>query len=146
MITARFRKPIKVNDLIAASGMSRRKFFKSFARQIGVSPREHLQNVRISKAKKLLAQSRQPMHRIAKLCGYKNLNTFQIAFKRATGVSPGSYRPEGKTYSIREAAETLGLNYFAIYRLIRHGKLETCNARKRILIPQSGLFQFIRTE
>jgi hypothetical protein len=46
--------------------------------------------------------------------------------------SPSTPPVERLAYSIQEAADMLGVNYFSIYRLIQRGKLKTlpCVARQ----------------
>jgi excisionase family DNA binding protein len=50
-------------------------------------------------------------------------------------------------YSIPEAAEMLGLDYFSVYRLVQRGKLKACRAlRGKFLIPRTELFRLLNTE
>jgi excisionase family DNA binding protein len=50
-------------------------------------------------------------------------------------------------YSIPEAADMLGLDYFSVYRLIQRGKLKACRAlRGKFLIPRTELFRLLNTE
>ena len=58
--------------------------------------------------------------------------------------------PRGETerlaYSIREAADLLGVDYFSIYRLIQRGKLRACRAlRGKLLVPRSELLRLLKT-
>jgi excisionase family DNA binding protein len=50
-------------------------------------------------------------------------------------------------YSLREAAEMLGVNYFSVYRLVQRGKLKACRVlRGKFLIPRTELFRLLDTE
>jgi excisionase family DNA binding protein len=50
-------------------------------------------------------------------------------------------------YSIPEAAEMLGVNYFSVYRLVQRGKLKACRVlRGKFLIPRTELFRLLDTE
>ena len=50
-------------------------------------------------------------------------------------------------YSIPEAADMLGLDYFSVYRLIQRGKLKACRAlRGKFLIPRTELYRLLNTE
>ena len=50
-------------------------------------------------------------------------------------------------YSIPEAANLLGVDYFSVYRLVQRGKLKACRAlRGKFLIPRSELFRMLSTE
>ena len=50
-------------------------------------------------------------------------------------------------YSIPEAAEMLGVDYFSVYRLVQRGKLKACRAlRGKFLISRTELFRLLNTE
>ena len=50
-------------------------------------------------------------------------------------------------YSVREAADLLGVNYFSVYRLVQRGKLRACRAlRGKLLVPRSELLKLLKTE
>jgi AraC-like DNA-binding protein len=48
--------------------------------------------VRIERAKRLLAESTHKLEVLAGQCGYQSANTFCVAFKQATGMSPKQFR------------------------------------------------------
>ena len=55
--------------------------------------------------------------------------------------------PERLAYSIQEAADMLGVNYFSVYRLIQRGKLKPCRAlRGKLLVPRTELVKLLKTE
>jgi excisionase family DNA binding protein len=55
--------------------------------------------------------------------------------------------PERLAYSIQEAADMLGVNYFSVYRLIQRGKLKACRAlRGKLLVPRTELLKLLATE
>ena len=54
---------------------------------------------------------------------------------------------ERLAYSIQEAADLLGVNYFSVYRLIRRGKLRVCRAlRGKMLIARVELLRLLADE
>jgi excisionase family DNA binding protein len=54
---------------------------------------------------------------------------------------------ERLAYSVQEAAQLLGVNYFSVYRLVQRGKLKVCRAlRGKLLVPRSELLKLLRTE
>jgi excisionase family DNA binding protein len=66
---------------------------------------------------------------------------------------PKNHKPPKDTpkerlaYSIQEAADMLGVNYFSIYRLIQRGKLKPCRAlRGKLLVPRTELLKLLGTE
>jgi transcriptional regulator GlxA family with amidase domain len=87
-----WHRPIQVIDLVRAAAMSRRGFLKAFTRQTGRSPGGELRRLRLEGAMKLLVESDQTAQAIARRCGFKKVNSFNIAFKRATGLAPVQYR------------------------------------------------------
>jgi excisionase family DNA binding protein len=55
--------------------------------------------------------------------------------------------PERLAYSLQEAAELLGIDYFSVYRLIQRGKLRACRAlRGKLLVPRSELLRLLKDE
>jgi excisionase family DNA binding protein len=54
---------------------------------------------------------------------------------------------ERLAYSIQEAADMLGVNYFSVYRLIQRGKLKVCRAlRGKLLVPRTELLKLLQTQ
>jgi excisionase family DNA binding protein len=54
---------------------------------------------------------------------------------------------ERLAYSVQEAADLLGVNYFSVYRLIQRGKLKVCRAlRGKLLVPREELLKLLKTE
>ena len=72
--------------------MSRRGMHKAFLEHLGRTPGQELQRIRIERAKKLLADTTQKIETIADDCGYQSINSFCVAFKRATGMSAKKFR------------------------------------------------------
>ena len=85
-------EPICIKDLVTIAGMSRRGMHKAFLEHLGRTPGRELQRVRIECAKKLLATTNQKVETIAHDCGYQSINSFCVAFKRATAMSAKQYR------------------------------------------------------
>jgi LacI family transcriptional regulator len=87
-------KPIGVDDLARVAAMSRSGLHHGFMEYIGRPPGAELQRVRIEKAKKLLSQSKMKLDAIAEMSGYQSANSFWVAFKHATGMSPRKYQKQ----------------------------------------------------
>lgn len=85
-------RPISVKDLVSVAAMSRRGLHKAFLENLGRTPGQELQRMRIDRAKHLLGESDHKMEVLAGMCGYQSANSFCVAFKQATGVSPKQYR------------------------------------------------------
>lgn len=85
-------EPICIKDLVSVAAMSRRGIHKAFLENLGRTPGQELQRVRIDRAKKLLSQSTQKVEAVAQMCGYQSINSFCVAFKRVTGMSAKTFR------------------------------------------------------
>ena len=72
--------------------LSRRGLHKAFLEHLGRTPGQELQRVRIERAKKLLTKTGQKVETIAHDSGYRSINSFCVAFKRATGMSAKNFR------------------------------------------------------
>jgi len=60
---------------------------------------------------------------------------------------PATPTTERLAYSIQEAADMLGVNYFSVYRLIQRNKLKACRAlRGKLLVPRTELMKLLATE
>jgi excisionase family DNA binding protein len=64
-----------------------------------------------------------------------------------TEAAPATPTTERLAYSIQEAADMLGVNYFSVYRLIQRNKLKACRAlRGKLLVPRTELLKLLATE
>jgi len=87
-----FHEPIRVKDLLNVAGMSRRGLHKAFMENIGRTPGQELQRLRMEKAKRLLIDSDHKIEVLASMCGYQSANSFAVAFKNTTGITLSHYR------------------------------------------------------
>lgn len=54
---------------------------------------------------------------------------------------------ERLAYSLKEAADLLGVDYFSVYRLVQRGKLRACRAlRGKLLVPRTELLRLLKTD
>ena len=54
---------------------------------------------------------------------------------------------ERLAYSVQEAADMLGINYYTMYRLIQRQKIKTCRVmRGKLLVPRTELLKLLGTE
>ena len=86
-----YAEQIDAKKMAAAASMSRFHYIRIFRSIYGVTPRRYLRDLRMAKAKKMLANNRS----VTDVCfdvGYESLPTFSSAFKRATGFSPKRYQ------------------------------------------------------
>lgn len=73
---------------------------KKFKKHLGVYFHQHLDNVRMEKAKKLLEQDAYKVYEVSERVGYNNMDYFYKKFKRHVGMSPKEYQKKIKKQSI----------------------------------------------
>jgi LacI family transcriptional regulator len=85
-------EPISVKDMVSVAAMSRRGLHKAFLDAVGRTPGQELQRIRLDRAKRLLTESDNKIEVVANMCGYQSANSFCVAFKQSTGMSPKQFR------------------------------------------------------
>lgn len=70
---------------------------RAFRQTMHMGPLEYIHSVRIRAATDLLRDNPDmTARRVAELCGYVNIDSFNRAFKRVTGTTPGRYRAQSE--------------------------------------------------
>ena len=87
-----FEDDVSFDQLSSNLGMSHRNFTRRFKSATGDSPRDYLQQLRISTAIQLLEDTRLTIETIAQRVGYNDMTHFRELFKRQTGQNPSDYR------------------------------------------------------
>ena len=67
-------------------------FARAFKAATGTPPHSYLSNLRIEKAKLMIAEGRTPLAEIAYRCGFSSQSYFTTCFKRVADTTPGAYR------------------------------------------------------
>lgn len=88
-----------LDNLSHAVNMSRTAFAAHFRRLVGSAPMDYLSRWRMAVARTALKHSDDSLADIAERIGYLSDTAFSIAFKRATGQSPGRFRSESRTFA-----------------------------------------------
>lgn len=91
-IHANFSKDISLDDVSYEVDVTPYYFSRLFKEEIGVNFIEYVTNLRINKAKELLANEDFSMKEICMEVGYADPNYFSRTFKKREGVSPSEYR------------------------------------------------------
>jgi AraC family transcriptional regulator len=86
-----------VTELSATVGMNVDHFSRMFKRSTGLAPHRYLDNIRLERAKQLLAEGRKAMIDIAFEIGYANPSQFSAFFRKRTGLSPTAFRRSVRT-------------------------------------------------
>lgn len=86
-----YAEQISLEHICRCANMSKSALLRAFTKSKGVTPYNYLQNIRISKAKKLLEKGIPPAE-AALQTGYYDQSHFTNYFSRFIGLSPGAYR------------------------------------------------------
>jgi AraC-like DNA-binding protein len=91
-IEAHFDRPITLARLAAVVDLSPFHFHRQFKRSAGLTPQKYIHQLRIKRAKTLLSESELPLAEIAVQVGFTDQSHFTVAFRRATSMTPRTYR------------------------------------------------------
>src|ERR1700753_3801816 len=86
-----YAKPIGVEDMAAAAGLSRAHFSREFSRTFGESPKAYLMTRRLERAAALLRNTDRSVSEICLDVGLVGLGSFTGSFKRHFGQTPPEY-------------------------------------------------------
>lgn len=86
--------PLRVAEVAARLGLSRRVLETRFRQTLHRSPKEEILRVRMERAKLLLGTTELAVAQVAKRCGFTSLEYFIRAFRRRQGQTPRSYRQQ----------------------------------------------------
>ncbi len=89
-----YQESLKLETLADMFGYNSSYLGKMFKERIGQNFNTYLDAVRINHAIKLLNETDLKVYEISSLVGYKNVDYFQLKFKKITGTNPTSYRQD----------------------------------------------------
>ena len=73
-------------------GIGKTQLYEIANQNYGTGIAEHIRNLRIVKAKKMLLESELPLAEISAQCGFKDYNYFITVFKKTVGIPPKKYK------------------------------------------------------
>lgn len=85
-------RSLSVAELTQILGVSQPYLYKIFMKKCSVSPKRYIDNVKIQKAKALLAETDMQISEVAYSVGFENQLRFSAFFKQRTGMSPTDFR------------------------------------------------------
>lgn len=88
---------ITVEDLLRREPMARRSLERKFRQQFGKSIVEQIRQIRINKLRLLLANTDDPITRLAEQCGFTSYKYMGLVFQNATGMSPRDFRERNRS-------------------------------------------------
>ncbi|MBR2042887.1 MAG: helix-turn-helix domain-containing protein [Clostridia bacterium] len=96
LIHRHYIQKITVSFLAKELNLNRSYFCDLFKKEVGISPKEYIDDYRISAACEILKQSELSISEVAENAGYSDLSSFSKAFKERVGVPPKAYREANK--------------------------------------------------
>ena len=84
-------------EIAAKLAISYSWFRRTFKEYTGFSPAQYMMQLKIQKAKELLAQTNDSVKQIAGMLNFEPPDYFSVFFKRATGQTPLAYRAMTRT-------------------------------------------------
>ena len=87
-----FAEAITLTDVAREAGLSRYYFCRLFHRETGVLFHDYLHDLRVTRAKMLLADRNLRVTEVAYAVGFSDLSHFDRTFRRMAGCSPSEYR------------------------------------------------------
>jgi transcriptional regulator GlxA family with amidase domain len=91
-----------ITDLAAHARLSPRHLQRRFAAELGVPPAGYVEQVRVEAARRALVDGDDPLHAIARRCGFGTAETLRRVFQRRLGVAPSDYRDRFRLTPLEE--------------------------------------------
>jgi AraC family transcriptional regulator len=91
-IEQHLEEEISVERLAEVAHLSTFHFARMFAVNFGVPPHRYVSRRRLENAMSMLAVGKLPLSEIAQRSCFSSQASFNRAFRRATGLTPGEYR------------------------------------------------------
>jgi transcriptional regulator GlxA family with amidase domain len=91
-IDANLARDLSLATLADQAGMSDRSFSRHYLEATGLTPARAVERLRVEAARRLLCDTRAPIKRIARQCGFGTEETMRRSFLRLLSTSPQDYR------------------------------------------------------
>ncbi|WP_372884536.1 GlxA family transcriptional regulator [Shimia sp.] len=91
LFDAEIDQEIDLDEVAANAGISRRQMERLFAHHLNRTPRRYLMDLRLQRARGLMAETDLPVAEVAAACGFATTEHFSKRFRERFGVSPYSF-------------------------------------------------------
>lgn len=98
-INENFAEKQTLEHLAKTFFVSKTTLMYQFKKYTNCSLMDYLLNVRLTKAKEMLLNSKKSINEIAETCGFSSANYFGLIFKQKENLSPANYRKHQKNKS-----------------------------------------------
>jgi transcriptional regulator GlxA family with amidase domain len=86
------RQDLSVDALARRAAMSPRNFTRLFKHELGKTPAQHVEDLRLEAARRQLESTARSANEIADVCGLASAEVLRRMFQRRLRVTPGRYR------------------------------------------------------
>ena len=83
---------LSISAMAVQAHLSERQFSRVFKSELGITPAEHVEAVRMEAACRLLETTALAVEEIARACGFGTPETMNRAFRRRLNTTPGNHR------------------------------------------------------
>jgi AraC-like DNA-binding protein len=104
IVETEYAHDLSLDDIARRVASSRRQLQRAFAEIGNTTFREHLTNVRMDEAARMLAGRDMTVREVAHRVGYRQPAQFAKAFRRRHGAPPSMYRTQMRFDAARRAA------------------------------------------
>jgi transcriptional regulator GlxA family with amidase domain len=92
LLEQQLRSSATIDELCAPLGIGRRQLERRFQRDVGLSPAEYRQRLRLERARWLLQNTDLEVTEVSLECGFQDSSNFARVVRKALGVSPREVR------------------------------------------------------
>jgi len=96
-------KPLSLDEIAAATGLSRRQIERLFKRHLNCVPKRYYLEMRLRRARELLLQTPMPIIDITTACGFQSPPHFSRCYRAQFGCPPSAERQPHKAKSAAAA-------------------------------------------
>ena len=89
---ALFDQPLALEEMAQVACLSPNHFLRTFKQAFAQTPHQFVTQLRLERAKRLLAQTNRSVTEICATVGFESLGSFSWLFARRVGLSPEAYR------------------------------------------------------
>lgn len=93
---------LSLDALAEVAALSRFHFHRVFRAVIGETAAQAVRRIRLNRAAAAIAQSDQPLEKIARMVGYPNPSSFARVFSDAYGMTPRAFRERGELRPMKQ--------------------------------------------
>ena len=92
LINERYAESLSVKEIAHSLSLDENYLIRLFKRELGVTPRGYLEEIRLLRARQLLLQTNQSVQDVAYQCGFNTPSYFISRFQKRFGERPRRYR------------------------------------------------------